>query len=161
MVEVGEKAPHFALYDTEGSLRMRSDFKDESLILLFFPLAFSEVCTQEMNRMQELIKDINSLDARVVGISTDSVYALAEFKKRYKYEFDFLSDYNKETSRAYGALYSEFVYGMKGVSRRAVFVMDPKGVIIHEEIMDDPGELPNFEAIQTSLKQVKAVKDEG
>ncbi len=158
MVELGERAPHFELYDTEWKLWSLEEYKGDALIMLFFPFAFSDSCTQEMNAMQELVGDIASLNAKVVGISTDAVPTLAEFKRKYKYEFPFLSDYNKETSRAYGVLYSEFLYGMKGVSQRAVFVLDGNDRVIHKEIMEDPKELPSFERIQAALKKAKLVK---
>ncbi len=155
MVDIGERAPQFSLYDTEKQLRSLGDFEGEPVVLLFFPCAFSDVCTDEMNQMQKMIQDINSLDAQVIGISTDSVHTLAEFKKKYGYDFPFLSDYNKDVSRAYGVLDNNFTYGMHGVSRRAVFVLNAEGYIVYEEIMDDQSILPSFEGIQASLKKIK------
>lgn len=161
MVEIGERAPHFTLYDTDGKLWSLEEFKGDALIILFFPCAFSQYCTQEMNEMQNLLEDIVRLNAEVIGISTDSVFTLAEFKRKHKYKFPFLSDYNKDTARAYGVLYAEFHYGMKGVSQRAVFVLDGQDRVVHKEVMEDPAELPNFEKIQIALKKTKMVKDEG
>lgn len=155
MVELGDKAPHFTLYDSDEEMRSLSDFSGKPLIILFFPLAFSSVCTEEMNKMQGMISDINSLDAQVIGISVDSIYTLAEFKKKYGYEFPLLSDYNKDVSRSYGALCAEYAYGMKGVTKRASFVADSKLKIAYKEILENPDNLPNFENIQATLKKLK------
>lgn len=155
MVDIGEKAPHFVLYDTNKDLMALSDYRGKPLIILFFPMAFSGTCTDEMNKMQDMIKDIASLDAQVIGISVDSVHVLEEFKKKNGYEFDFLSDFNKDITRSYGVLCTDFTYGMKGVPQRAVFILDYDGKLVYKEVLDDAGNLPNFEQIQNTLKVLK------
>lgn len=155
MVEIGNIAPQFTLYNTQKEVETLSDYEGKAVIILFFPMAFSAECTDEMNKVQEMISDINELDADVIGISVDSPYVLEEFKKKNGYEFPLLSDYNSEVSRAYGALHAEFAFGMKNVSKRAVFVVSPERKIAYKEVLDDPSNLPNFEKIQDTLKSFK------
>jgi peroxiredoxin len=93
----------------------------------------------------------NNIDAQVLGISVDSLYTLAKFKEEQGLNFPLLSDFNKEVSKAYGALYDEFSYGMKGVSKRASFVIDRRGIIQYADVLANASDLPNFEAIQSAL----------
>jgi peroxiredoxin len=92
-----------------------------------------------------------SLNAEVVGISVDSIFTLAKFKEEQQYNFPLLSDFNKTVSQAYGAFYEEFVFGMKGVSRRAAFVVDKNGTVQYAEVLESAGDLPNFDAIKEAL----------
>lgn len=87
----------------------------------------------------------------MVGISVDSIFTLAKFKEEQKYNFPLLSDFNKNVSHAYGAFYDEFVFEMKGVSRRAAFVVDKEGLVQYAEVLESAGDLPNFEAIKATL----------
>jgi peroxiredoxin len=88
------------------------------------------------------------MNAAVVGISIDSPFTLAKFKEVESYQFPLLSDFNKEASQAYGAFYDEFVFNLKGVSKRAAFVIDEEGKVIYAEVLENAGDLPNFEAIK-------------
>jgi peroxiredoxin len=92
-----------------------------------------------------------SLNADVVGISVDSLFSLGKFKEEQQYNFPLLSDFNKETSQAYGAFYDEFVLDMKGVARRAAFVVDKDGMVQYAEVLESAGDLPNFDAIKEAL----------
>ncbi len=92
------------------------------------------------------------LNAIVLGISVDSLFTLGKFKEENNYQFDLLSDFNKEVSAAYGALYNEFAFGMKGVSKRAAFVIDEEQNIVYAEVLESAGDLPNFEAIDAAVK---------
>jgi peroxiredoxin len=130
------------------------DYKGKKVVLLFFPFAFSSVCTKEMCEMRDSIDRYNKVDAQVFGISVDSLYTLAKFREDQKLNFPLLSDFNKEVSRSYASLHEEFNYNMKGVSKRAAFVIDREGVIRYAAVQDNPGQLPDFGAIQSALEAI-------
>lgn len=150
-VSVGQNAPDFTLHNSEKEVVTLSSFAGKNLLLLFFPQAFTGVCTQELCAIRDDIARYNTANAQVLGISVDSVFTLAKFKQEQQYNFPLLSDFNKEVSRAYGAIYEEWILGMKGVSKRSAFVIDKDGVVQYAEVLENPGELPNFEAINACL----------
>ncbi|MEL6989466.1 MAG: redoxin domain-containing protein, partial [Bacteroidota bacterium] len=132
------------------------DFQGKSnVVLLFFPLAFTGVCTTEMCSMRDNLGTYNNLNAEVMGISVDSLFTLEKFKEAESLNFTLLSDFNKDVSKTYGAFYEDFVLGMKGVSKRAAFVIDKAGIIRHIEVLDNAGELPNFGTIKSTLGSLK------
>ena len=154
-VDTGSKAPDFTLQNTEGEEVSLSDFRgDHKVVLLFFPLAFSSTCTEELCTTRDNMKLYESMDAKVIGISVDSFFALKEFKKAQNLNFRLLSDFNKETSSDYGVLYDDF-FGMKGVSKRASFVIDREGIVRFREVLEDAGKLPDFKAIQQVLDELE------
>ena len=128
-----------------------ADYKGKNLVILFFPLAFTGVCTTELCTVRDNLNVYTSLNADVVGISVDSLFSLGKFKEEQQYNFPLLSDFNKETSQAYGAFYDEFVLDMKGVARRAAFVVDKDGMVQYAEVLESAGDLPNFDAIKEAL----------
>jgi peroxiredoxin len=148
---VGQKAPDFTLYDTTKTPVTLHDFAGKKVVLLFFPLAFTSVCTKELCYVRDNISLFNSIDAVVLGISVDSLYTLAKFREEQGLNFTLLSDFNKEVSKLYNALYDEFSYNMKGVSKRASFVIDREGTIQYAQVLANAGEFPDFEAIKASL----------
>lgn len=152
-IKKGDKAPDFSLNDTSGKEISLTDLQKTGkgdTLLLFFPLAFSSVCTDELCTIRDNMKFYNSLDASVAAISTDSFFSLREFKKSTNLNFILLSDYNKEVSAKYGALYEDY-YGMKGVSKRAAFIIDSDEIIKYAEVLDDSDKQPDFKAIQNAL----------
>jgi peroxiredoxin len=151
----GQSAPAFNLFNSEKSKVSLSDFSGKNLVILFFPQAFTGVCTTELCSIRDNMNVYTSLNAEVVGISVDSIFTLAKFKEEQGYNFNLLSDFNKDVSKAYGAFYDEFVFDMKGVSRRAAFVVDGNGQIQYAEVLESAGDLPNFEAIQSTLSTLK------
>lgn len=153
-IEVGSKAPDFKLFNTEKKEISLSEQKGKNVVLLFFPLAFTSVCTAELCNIRDNYAMYNSLNAVVFGISTDSLFSLGKFREEQKLNFDLLSDYNKDISTAYNSLYEQFGFGMKGVSKRAAFVIDKDGVIKYSEVLEDAGKQPNFEAINSTLKSL-------
>jgi peroxiredoxin len=153
-LSVGDKAPNFTLYASDKSQVSLDNYKGQNVLVLFFPLAFTGVCTAELCSVRDEMKDYESLNAQVLGISVDSLFTLEQFKASQKYNFPLLSDFNKETSRAYGSLYEEFVLGMKGVSKRSAFVIDGDGYVKYEEVLENAGEVPNFVAIKECLNQL-------
>jgi glutaredoxin-dependent peroxiredoxin len=151
MLKVGDKAPVFKLPDSNGNEQLLTDFLNESqIVILFFPLAFSDVCSKEMCSVRDNMKMYRSLDVTVIGISVDSIFTLKAFKKVRNLNFRLLSDFNKEVSRQYDVLCDNY-YGMKGVSKRASFVISQNGLIKHVEVLEDSGELPDFRAILKSI----------
>ena len=153
--KIDSKAPDFTLQNTKGEHITLSGFRgDTNIVLLFFPVAFSSTCTKELCTTRDNMKLYNSLDAKVFGISVDSFFCLREFKKRENLNFTLLSDFNREVSAKYNVLYDDF-YGMKGVSKRASFVIDKEGTIKFQEILEDASGLPDFKGIQQTLGELK------
>ncbi|MFO7846892.1 MAG: redoxin domain-containing protein [Balneolaceae bacterium] len=152
-LKVGDPAPGFTLQNTNGEKVSLEQFMNEgagNTLLLFFPLAFSGVCTDELCKVRDNMKFYEALDATVAAISIDSFFTLKEFKRANNLKFPLLSDFNKEASEAYGVLYDDY-FGMKGVSKRAAFVIDNDGIVKYGEVLEDSGKLPDFNAIQKTL----------
>ena len=133
-LQVGDVAPSFTLKSTELKDVSLSDFKDHKLVLLFFPMAFTGVCTDELCQMRDNYSIYEKLNAQIVAISVDSPFTLKKFKEENNLNFPVLSDFNKSVSQAYGAFYEEFVLGLKGVSKRSAFLIDENGKIQYQEI---------------------------
>lgn len=150
-LNIGDKAPGFKLFNSEKQEVSLEDFKGKPVVLLFFPQSFTGVCTTEMCSVRDDIAYYQNLDAQVLGISVDSIFTLAKFKADQQLSFQLLSDFNKEACRAYDACYELWIHGMKGVAKRAAFVIDATGIIRYAEVLDNPGNLPNFEAIKSAL----------
>lgn len=153
-IKIGQSAPDFKLYDTEKKEVSLKDFEGKNLLILFFPQAFAGVCTTELCAVRDSLADYNNLQSEVVAISVDSVFTLNRFKEDQKLNFPLLSDFNKDVSASYGALYDEFVLGMKGVSKRAAFVVDSNGIIQYAEVLESAGDLPNFESIKHTISSL-------
>jgi len=151
-LQPGSAAPQFTLYNTEKKQISLADFKGKKVILHFFPLAFTSVCTVQLCTTRDNFGYYEGLNAVVLGISVDSLFTLAKFKEENNLQFDLLSDFNKEVSTAYGALYSDWAFDMKGVSKRSAFVIDEEQNIVYAEVLESAGDLPNFEAIDASVK---------
>ena len=128
--------------------------KGKNVLVLFFPLAFTGVCTTELCSIRDNIALYDNSNATVLGISVDSLFTLAKFKEEQNLNFTLLSDFNKEVSATYGALYETFVLDMKGVSKRSAFVIDKEGIIRYAEVLESAGDLPNFTAIQSVLSHL-------
>lgn len=153
-LKVGDKAPLFTLVNDETKEVSLQDYRGKNLIVLFFPLAFTGVCTEEMCTMRDALAEYNDMNAEVVAISVDSPFTLAKFKEAERLNFPLLSDFNKEVSRQYGSLYDNFVFGMQGVSKRSAFVVDGEGIIRYAEVLESAGDLPNFGAVKETLVQL-------
>ncbi len=153
-IKRGDKAPDFSLYSSEKEKVSLGDFRGKNVVILFFPLAFTGVCTAELCSVRDEKKDYESLDAEVLGISIDTVMVLDKFKQEQNYNFTLLSDFNKEACRAYGSFYDEFVLDMKGVAKRSAFVVDKEGMVKYAEVLDNAGEQPDFEAVKNALKDL-------
>lgn len=150
-IKVGDKAPDFTL-NSENLVEISlSGLQGKPVVLLFFPLAFTGVCTAELCSMRDDISTYNKLDAQILAISVDSPFSLKEFKAQQNFNFPLLSDFNREVAAQYGALYEMFVKGLKGVAKRAAFVIDKEGIIRYAEVLESAADLPNFDAVKETL----------
>jgi peroxiredoxin len=150
-VTIGHSAPDFTLYDSDKQKVTLSDQQGQNVLLLFFPLAFTSVCTAELCSVRDNIAWYNHVNAKVFGISVDALHTLAQFKKEQQLNFTLLSDFNKDVSRLYDSIYEMFGYNMKGVSRRSAFVIDKTGIARYAEVLENAGQLPDFEKIKAVL----------
>ena len=150
-IEVGQIAPDFTLYDSEKKQVTLSNYKGQNVLLLFFPLAFTGTCTKELCSVRDSINTYNNANAKVFGISVDSLHTLARYKADQQLNFPLLSDFNKEVSTVYGSLYEMFGYNMKGVSKRSAFVIDKEGIVRYAEVLENASEIPDFNAIHQIL----------
>jgi peroxiredoxin len=153
-IKVGQEAPNFTLYDSDKQKITLSDYKGKNVLLLFFPQAFTGTCTKELCSTRDNIALYNDANAQVFGISVDSIFTLAKYKEDQKLNFPLLSDFNKTISTEYGSLYDNFVFDMKGVSKRSAFLIDKNGVIRYAEVLETASDLPDFAAIQKTLKEL-------
>jgi peroxiredoxin len=151
-LQVGEQAPDFTLFNSELKEVSLKDFAGKKVIIHFFPMAFTGVCTTQLCTMRDNFGFYEGLNAQVLGVSVDSPFTLAKFKEDNNYQFPLLSDFNKEVSKAFGAYYDEFVFNLKGVSKRAAFVIDENQKVIYAEVLESAGDLPNFKAIDDIVK---------
>jgi peroxiredoxin len=156
-VKIGEKAPDFTLKNQNAEDVTLSSFKGRNIVLLFFPLANTGVCTKEMCSIRDDYSRYNDLGAQVLALSVDSPFALKMWEEKNKINFPLLSDFNKEVITAYGAFYDVFVPGKfnyKGVAKRSAFVIDKEGIIRYSEILENAGDEPNYDAIKEVLKSL-------
>ena len=154
MLEIGDKAPDFALYDADVKMRALSEFlaEGEKTILAFYPGAFTGTCTKEMCAFRDMHEELQRLKAKVVGISVDSPFANKAFAEKHGLTFTLLSDFGRQVVRDYGVLWND-LGGMKGYdsANRAVFVVGGDGKIVYRWVGENPGKYPDFEAIKKAL----------
>ena len=154
VIKVGQQAPDFTLYDSDKQKVSLSDYKGKNVLLLFYPQAFTGTCTKELCSTRDNIALYNQANAQVFGISVDSIFTLAKFKEEQHLNFPLLSDFNKTTSTAYGSLYENFAFDMHGVSKRSAFIVDKQGIVRYAEVLETASDLPDFDAIQKTLKDL-------
>lgn len=153
-IQVGQQAPDFTLRDTEKNKVTLSDYKGKNVLLLFYPLAFTSVCTTELCGVRDNLTFYNNANATVFGISVDSLFSNKRFKEDLNLNFTLLSDFNKEVATAYDTIYAEWYNDMKGVTKRSAFVIDKEGVVRYAEVLEDTGLVPDFEAINKCLESL-------
>ena len=156
VLRIGQRVPDFSLPDTDKKERKLSEFTQKGkTVLLFFPFAFSGVCDTEMCKFRDSANKLNSMNAQVVGISVDSLFTLKVFGQTYSLQFPLLSDFNKKVSTAYGVLHETWVaFGYKGVSKRAAFVLDGKGILRYKWVTDVPSNEPPYDEIISALDKL-------
>src|SRR5688572_17600147 len=136
-IDVGAKAPDFELPNEDReTVKLSEQLKSGPVVLAFFPAAFSSVCTTEMCRFRDSAADLNKVGAKVLGVSVDTFFALKAWKDAEKLNFPLLSDFNKTVTAQYDVLNPDMI-GLKGIAKRAVFVIDKSGVVRHKEVLED------------------------
>jgi peroxiredoxin len=157
-IPVGSKAPDFSLKSKTASglvdVKLGDNLGSKNTVLLFFPLAFTSVCTQEMCDITSGLNAYSGLGADVIGVSVDSPFSQEAWAQKEKIGIKLASDLNKKTAQAYGVLLDDLI-GLGSVSARAAFVIDRKGVVRYSEQTPTPKELPNFSAIKEALEKIK------
>ncbi len=151
-VEVGQKAPDFTLFDSAKQPTKLSDSKGKNVVLAFYPGAFTGVCTTEMCTFRDRFDSFNSMNAQVLGISVDGIFAQKAFSDANNLNFPLLSDYQREVGAAYGVSLPNFA-GMEGytASERAVFVVDKEGVVKFKWVGENPGVEPDYDEVQRQV----------
>ena len=154
MPSIGEKAPDFVLYDSEKKQRKLSEFltKGRKTILAFFPGAFTGVCTQEMCTFRDMHGELQKLNGVVVGVSVDAPFAQKAFAEKNSLTFPLLCDFKREVIQTYGVVWKN-LGGVEGYvsANRVIFVLDDSGKVVFKWVADNPGQLPDFEAIKKAL----------
>jgi len=157
-IPVGSKAPDFTLKSKTASglvdVKLSENFGKKNTVLLFFPLAFTSVCTQEMCDITAGLNAYSGMNADVIGVSVDSPFAQEAWAQKEKIGIRLASDLNKKTAEAYGTLLPDLI-GLGAVSARAALVIDKDGVVQYSEQTPSPKELPNFNAIKETLGKLK------
>ena len=153
-IEVGQTAPDFTLFSDEKKLVTLSDYRGKNIVINFFPAAYTGKCTAQLCDARDNMKKYESLNAQVLGISVDSPFTLEKFKEANEYDFPLLSDFNKVVIDQYGIYLDNFVFGMGGVSKRAIFVIDTEGVVRYTEVTPSAGDTPNFAAVREALEAI-------
>jgi peroxiredoxin len=149
-VDVGSQAPDFTLTSQERQPVTLSQLRGAPVVLAFFPAAFSGVCQKELCTFRDSMARLNDARAQVFGVSVDTFFALKAFHDQQKLTFSLLSDFNKQVIRDYG-VFNEDMIGLKGIAKRAVFVIDKSGVVRHREVLDDARNEPNYDAVFSAL----------
>ncbi|HEY7172731.1 MAG TPA: peroxiredoxin [Vicinamibacterales bacterium] len=152
-VDVGSTAPDFTLTNQDREPVTLSGQRGKPVVLAFFPAAFSSVCTKELCTFRDQLGRLNDAKAQVYGISVDTFFTLKAFQDAQHLTFPLLSDFNKQVIRDYG-VYNEDMIGLKGIAKRAVFVLDQNGVVRHREVLEDARNEPNYEKVFQMLTSV-------
>ena len=153
-IEVGQTAPDFTLFSDEKKTVTLSEFRGTNVVLNFFPAAYTRGCTAQLCDARDNMKKYELLNAQVLGISIDTPFTLAKFKADNDYGFPLLSDFNKVVIAQYGVYLDNFILGMNGVSKRAIFVIDTEGVVRYAEVTPSAGDTPNFAAVREALESL-------
>lgn len=150
-VDVGSKAPDFTLMDQDRSPVTLSSLHGHPVVLAFFPAAFSGTCTHELCTFRDQLGELNKVQARVLGISVDTFFALKAFHDKEQLAFPLLSDFNKATIRTYGVVNPDMI-GLHDIAKRAVFVLDREGVVRYREVLDDARNEPDYGKVMASVQ---------
>jgi peroxiredoxin len=153
-LKIGDKAPDFTLFNQDGEPVSLSSFKGKNVVVLFFPAANTGACTTEMCTFRDELKEYESLNAQLLGISVDTHFALKMFHEKNNYNFPLLSDFNKKVIKDYDVVLDVFVPGKfdyLNTAKRAAFVVDKDGLVKYFEILANVGGQPDFAAIKKAL----------
>jgi peroxiredoxin len=153
-VDVGTIAPDFTLPNQDREPVTLSAYRGRPVVLAFFPAAFSSVCTKELCTFRDSLTRLNRVQGQLFGISVDTFFTLKAFQADQKLTFPLLSDFNKDVIRSYG-VFNEDMIGLKGIAKRAVFVIDGAGTVRHREVLDDARNEPDYERALATLETLK------
>lgn len=151
----GEKAPDFTLINTTREQVSLKDFTGKTLVIHFFPAAFTRVCTEQLCSSRDELSFYNDIDAAVIGVSVDLPFTLAVFKTEQHINFPLLSDFNKTMIRDYDMYLDDFILGLKGVAKRGVVVVNAAGMVSYSEETIAPGTQVDFAALKAALSHLK------
>ena len=150
-VDVGSKAPDFTLPNQDRApITLSDELKKGPVVLAFFPGAFSGTCTSEMCTLRDAMPELNKVNANVLGVSTDTFFALKAWADAQKFTFPLLSDYNKDVIAKYGVVNPDMI-GLKNIAKRAVFVIDRSGIVRHREVLDDARNEPDYAKLKQAI----------
>jgi peroxiredoxin len=152
-VDVGSMAPDFTLTNQDRQPVTLSGLRGTPVVLAFFPAAFSSVCAKEMCSFRDSLGRFEQADAQVYGISVDTFFALKAFQDQQALTFPLLSDFNKQVIREYG-VFNEDMIGLKGIAKRAVFVIDKAGIVRHREVLEDARNEPDYAKVFETLSRL-------
>lgn len=151
---IGEKVTDFELMSHKGdAVKLSDQLKNGPVVLAFFPMAFTGVCTAEMCEFRDSLKDFENLKATVYGVSVDSRFSLKAFAEQQELNFSLLSDFNKEVAGQLGILYADFL-GMKGVAKRSVFVVKPDSTVAYRWVTENAGDRPDLNEVREALGSI-------
>ena len=161
-IKVGDSAPDFTLVtktaDGPQLVKLSDLIGKTHIVLLFVPMAFTGVCTTEFCEISSSIKDYESLDAIVLGISGDNPFAQAAWAAKEGITIPLLSDYEHDVAKAYGIAYQQFLPDanliMGGVPKRSAFVIDKAGIVQYAEVQEHPKDLPDFNVVKATLRRL-------
>jgi len=151
--DVGSIAPDFTLVNQDREPVTLSRLRGRPVVLAFFPAAFSSVCTKELCTFRDGMSALEQAKAQVFGISVDSFFALKAFHDQQGFKFALLSDFNKQVIRDYG-VFNEDMIGLKGIAKRAVFVLDAHGVVRYREVLEDARNEPDYQKVYDTLAAI-------
>ena len=154
-VDVGSKAPDFTLMNQDRQPVTLSGLHGHTVVLAFFPAAFSSVCTKELCTFRDDLGRLNDANAQVYGISVDTFFALKAFQTDQKLTFSLLSDFNKQVIRDYG-VFNEDMIGLKGIAKRAVYVIDKDGIVRYREVLEDARNEPDYQKVLAAVSQLSS-----
>ena len=147
----GSKAPDFTLMNQDRQpVTLSTALANGPVVLAFFPAAFSSVCQQELCTFRDSMADLSAVKAQVMGVSTDTFFTLKAWAEQQRFGFPLLSDYNKEVIRQYGVVNPDMI-GLKDIAKRAVFVIDPAGIVRHQEVLEDARNEPDYGKVRAAL----------
>lgn len=158
-LNIGDKAPDFTLNsfshsDQPVEYTLSSYAGKENVVLLFFPMAFTGVCTEQMCSVSDTLGDFENANAKVFGISTDGTFVQKEFAKANGIKFPLLSDYNREVIGNYDMMHPVFAHGQKNTAKRGAVVIGKDGLVKYVEVTENPGVQVNFDKLAEAVKNL-------
>lgn len=155
MPSIGDKAPDFELPSTVGeTLKLSDQLHNGPLVLLFYPLDWSPVCTKELCSLRDGFSEFEELEVKILAVSVDSIFSHRAWADTLGITFPLLSDFNREVAKLYDVIHEE-ILGLKGIAKRSVFVLDEEGTIHYRWVTDDPSQLPDMEEITKTIKKLQ------